>query len=80
MKNFYGRRLLPSLLPGGGVAISSAGRLVFDAQGRLIEHNGPDTERELAERWRHLPERVAVQLRSSENDPLQACESPKEET
>jgi hypothetical protein len=37
-------------LPGGGVAIIGAGRLVFDAQGRLIEHNGPDTDRELAER------------------------------
>jgi hypothetical protein len=37
-------------LPGGGVAIIFAGRLVFDAQGRLIEHNGPDAERELAER------------------------------
>jgi hypothetical protein len=37
-------------LPGGGVAIPSAGRLVFDAQGRLIEHDGPDTDRELAER------------------------------
>jgi hypothetical protein len=37
-------------LPGGGVAIIFAGRLVFDAQRRLIEHNGPDAERELAER------------------------------
>ena len=38
-------------LPGGGVAVpGGAGRLVFDAQGRLIEHNGPDTDRELAER------------------------------
>lgn len=37
-------------LPGGGVAIAFAGRLVFDAQGRLIEHNGPDADRELAER------------------------------
>lgn len=37
-------------LPGGGVAIVFAGRLVFDAQGRLIEHNGPDADRELAER------------------------------
>lgn len=36
-------------LPGGGVAIVFAGRLVFDAQGRLIEHNGPDADRELAE-------------------------------
>ena len=38
------------LLPGGGAAIIGAGQLVFDAQGRLIEHHGPDTERELAER------------------------------
>jgi hypothetical protein len=37
-------------LPGGGVAIIFAGRLVFDAQGRLVEHSGPDAERELAER------------------------------
>lgn len=36
-------------LPGGGVAIG-AGRYVFDAQGRLIEHNGPDADREFAER------------------------------
>ena len=36
-------------LPGGGVAIIGAGRLVFDAQGRLIGHTGPDTEREVAE-------------------------------
>jgi hypothetical protein len=36
-------------LTGGGVAILGAGRLVFDAQGRLIEHNGRDTNRELAE-------------------------------
>ena len=38
------------LLPGGGAAVLRAGLLVFDAQGRLIEHNGPDFERELAER------------------------------
>lgn len=31
-------------LPDGGVAIGGAGRLVFDAQGRLIEHNGPDAD------------------------------------
>jgi hypothetical protein len=36
-------------LPDGGVAIGGAGRLVFDAQGRLIEHNGPDTGRERAQ-------------------------------
>jgi hypothetical protein len=35
-------------LPDGGVAIGGAGLTVFDAQGRLIEHRGPDsaTERE----------------------------------
>jgi hypothetical protein len=35
-------------LPDGGVAIGGAGLSVFDAQGRLIEHRGPDsaTERE----------------------------------
>jgi hypothetical protein len=33
-------------LPEGGVAIGGAGRLVFDAQGRLIGHNGPDSESE----------------------------------
>lgn len=36
-------------LPDGGVAIGGAGRLVFDAQGRLIEHNGPDSESERAQ-------------------------------
>jgi hypothetical protein len=36
-------------LPDGGVAIGGAGRLVFDAQGRLIEHNGPDTLNERAQ-------------------------------
>jgi hypothetical protein len=36
-------------LPDGGVAIGGAGRLVFDAQGRLIEHDGPDTASERAE-------------------------------
>jgi hypothetical protein len=36
-------------LPDGGVAIGGAGRLVFDAQGRLIEHNGPDTGAERAQ-------------------------------
>jgi hypothetical protein len=38
------------LLPGGGAAVIRAGLLVFDVQGRLIQHNGPDAERELAER------------------------------
>jgi hypothetical protein len=38
------------LLPDGGAAVIFPGRLVFDAQGRLIEHNGVDAERELAER------------------------------
>jgi hypothetical protein len=38
------------LLPGGGAAVIRAGLLVFDVQGQLIEHNGPDAERELAER------------------------------
>ena len=33
-------------LPEGDVAVGGAGRLVFDAQGRLIEHNGPDSESE----------------------------------
>jgi hypothetical protein len=33
-------------LPDGGVAIGGAGRLVFDAQGRLIEHDGPDSDAE----------------------------------
>jgi hypothetical protein len=37
-------------LPGEGVAIIGAGRLVFDVQGGLVEHNGPDTDRGLAER------------------------------
>jgi hypothetical protein len=33
-------------LPDGGVAIGGAGRLVFDAQGRLVEHDGPDADAE----------------------------------
>jgi hypothetical protein len=33
-------------LPDGGVAIGGAGRLVFDAQGHLIEHDGPDSATE----------------------------------
>lgn len=33
-------------LPDGGVAIGGAGRLVFDAQGRVIEHDGPDSDAE----------------------------------
>ncbi len=36
-------------LPDGGVAIGGAGRLVFDAQGNLIEHDGPDTATERAQ-------------------------------
>ena len=36
-------------LPDGGVAIGGAGRLVFDAAGRLIEHDGPDTATERAQ-------------------------------
>ena len=36
-------------LPDGGVAIGGAGRLVFDAQGNLIEHDGPDTTTERAQ-------------------------------
>jgi hypothetical protein len=37
-------------LPDGGVAIGGAGRLVFDAAGRLVEHNGPDMSEESAQR------------------------------
>lgn len=33
-------------LPDGGVAIGGAGRLVFDAAGHLIEHDGPDSAQE----------------------------------
>jgi hypothetical protein len=33
-------------LPDGGVAILGAGRLVFDAAGHLIAHDGPDTATE----------------------------------
>jgi hypothetical protein len=36
-------------LPDGGVAIGGAGRLVFDAQGRLIAHDGPDSAQERAQ-------------------------------
>jgi hypothetical protein len=36
-------------LPSGGVAILGAGRLVFDAQGQLIEHDGPDSAVEAAQ-------------------------------
>ncbi len=36
-------------LPDGGVAIGGAGRLAFDAQGRLIEHDGPDSAEERAQ-------------------------------
>jgi hypothetical protein len=33
-------------LPHGGVAIGGAGRLVFDAAGNLVEHDGPDSATE----------------------------------
>jgi hypothetical protein len=36
-------------LPTGGVANAGAGHLVFDAQGRLIEHRGPDSADEIAQ-------------------------------
>jgi hypothetical protein len=36
-------------LPDGGVAIGGAGRLVFDAAGGLVEHDGPDTPTERAQ-------------------------------
>ncbi len=36
-------------LPTGGVANAGAGRLVFDAQGRLIDHRGPDSPEELSQ-------------------------------
>ena len=36
-------------LPSGGVAIGGAGRLVFDASGSLIEHDGPDSAVERAQ-------------------------------
>jgi hypothetical protein len=36
-------------LPDGGVAVGGAGRLVFDAQGNLIEHDGPATTTERAQ-------------------------------
>lgn len=36
-------------LPDGGVAIGGAGRLVVDASGRILEHNGPDTAEERAQ-------------------------------
>lgn len=36
-------------LPDGGVAIGGAGRLVFDASGNLIEHDGPDSAVERAQ-------------------------------
>lgn len=36
-------------LPGGGVAIGGAGRLVFDSAGRLVEHNGPESSEERAQ-------------------------------
>ena len=36
-------------LPGGGVSIPGAGRLVFDASGHLVEHDGPTSAEELAQ-------------------------------
>lgn len=36
-------------LPDGGVAIGGAGKLVFDAGGNLVEHDGPDTATERAQ-------------------------------
>jgi hypothetical protein len=36
-------------LPTGGVAIPDAGRTVFDAHGRLVEHSGPDSPEEIAQ-------------------------------
>ena len=36
-------------LPDGGVAIGGAGRLVFDASGKLVDHEGPDTATERAQ-------------------------------
>ncbi len=36
-------------LPGAGTSIPGAGRLVFDAQGHLIEHVGPDSADEIAQ-------------------------------
>jgi hypothetical protein len=36
-------------LPTGGVGVGGAGQLVFDVQGNLIEHHGPDTAAEQAE-------------------------------
>jgi hypothetical protein len=36
-------------LPDGGVAIGGAGRLVFDAAGNLVEHDGPDSAAERAQ-------------------------------
>jgi hypothetical protein len=41
--NFFNR------LPEGGVSIPGAGRYVFDAQGRVLEHVGPDSSAEIAE-------------------------------
>jgi hypothetical protein len=36
-------------LPGGGTSTPGAGRLVFDAQGHLVEHTGPDSPEEVAQ-------------------------------
>ena len=36
-------------LPTGGVSNAGAGHLVFDAQGRLVDHRGPDSPEEIAQ-------------------------------
>ncbi len=36
-------------VPGGGAVTLGTGRLVFDAQGRLVEHSGPDSADEIAQ-------------------------------
>jgi hypothetical protein len=36
-------------VPGGGMVTLGTGRLVFDAQGRLLEHSGPDIPAEIAQ-------------------------------
>jgi hypothetical protein len=36
-------------LPEGGVSIPGAGRFLFDAQGRVLEHSGPDSPDEIAQ-------------------------------
>ena len=36
-------------LPEGGKSVAGAGRLVFDAEGHLLEHVGPDSATEVAQ-------------------------------